>query len=111
HFHVELEHWFLKLFENPDNNLSLILSAYSLSPAKLTQELTYALEPLRTGNSRRPDLAPALSDLLHYAWLLGSVEFNHQQIGVAHLIGALRSEEHTSELQSRENLVCRLLLE
>src|SRR5690606_39488791 len=25
-------------------------------------------------------------------------------------LGALRSEEHTSELQSRENLVCRLLL-
>src|SRR5690606_39968151 len=33
----------------------------------------------------------------------------------AHLLkgipGTLRSEEHTSELQSRENLVCRLLLE
>src|SRR5690606_41426463 len=27
------------------------------------------------------------------------------------LPGQLRSEEHTSELQSRENLVCRLLLE
>src|SRR5690606_23093492 len=27
------------------------------------------------------------------------------------LFRALRSEEHTSELQSRENLVCRLLLE
>src|SRR2546430_4319282 len=26
-------------------------------------------------------------------------------------IGALRSEEHTSELQSQSNLVCRLLLE
>src|SRR5690606_40607641 len=25
--------------------------------------------------------------------------------------GSVRSEEHTSELQSRENLVCRLLLE
>src|SRR5690606_41864346 len=25
--------------------------------------------------------------------------------------GLIRSEEHTSELQSRENLVCRLLLE
>src|SRR5436309_5146782 len=25
--------------------------------------------------------------------------------------GSMRSEEHTSELQSRENLVCRLLLE
>src|SRR5690606_41474212 len=27
------------------------------------------------------------------------------------LVAELRSEEHTSELQSRENLVCRLLLE
>src|SRR5690606_41789430 len=27
------------------------------------------------------------------------------------LLDGLRSEEHTSELQSRENLVCRLLLE
>src|SRR5690606_41752081 len=28
-----------------------------------------------------------------------------------HLLRSARSEEHTSELQSRENLVCRLLLE
>src|SRR5690606_39499712 len=27
------------------------------------------------------------------------------------IVGVVRSEEHTSELQSRENLVCRLLLE
>src|SRR5690606_41759599 len=31
--------------------------------------------------------------------------------GLSHLSPAGRSEEHTSELQSRENLVCRLLLE
>src|SRR5690606_39474464 len=31
--------------------------------------------------------------------------------GPEHARGRLRSEEHTSELQSRENLVCRLLLE
>src|SRR5690606_39725435 len=31
-----------------------------------------------------------------------------EQLGVP---VAIRSEEHTSELQSRENLVCRLLLE
>src|SRR5436305_5180412 len=30
---------------------------------------------------------------------------------VYHLAGAARSEEHTSELQSRPHLVCRLLLE
>src|SRR5436309_7441943 len=31
--------------------------------------------------------------------------------GFRQVLGAGRSEEHTSELQSRENLVCRLLLE
>src|SRR5690606_39985123 len=31
--------------------------------------------------------------------------------GIPGLRDSLRSEEHTSELQSRENLVCRLLLE
>src|SRR2546422_2800952 len=34
-----------------------------------------------------------------------------QQVDVAVLQPAVRSEEHTSELQSRLHLVCRLLLE
>src|SRR5690606_40891162 len=39
---------------------------------------------------------------LNLEWLL---------IGKGEMIKSERSEEHTSELQSRENLVCRLLLE
>src|SRR5690606_39909032 len=42
-----------------------------------------------------------------------SVELTHK-MGNAGILGLnmpKRSEEHTSELQSRENLVCRLLLE
>src|SRR5690606_40464248 len=39
--------------------------------------------------------------------ILGLVANTVAETGFA----ALRSEEHTSELQSRENLVCRLLLE
>src|SRR5690606_39864977 len=39
----------------------------------------------------------------------GSADF---PVSTAHWpVESLRSEEHTSELQSRENLVCRLLLE
>src|SRR2546422_2319377 len=34
----------------------------------------------------------------------------HQRI-TTHALGYIRSEEHTSELQSRLHLVCRLLLE
>src|SRR5438270_3285565 len=33
------------------------------------------------------------------------------RVGEAALFGGIRSEEHTSELQSQSNLVCRLLLE
>src|SRR4051794_16212724 len=35
----------------------------------------------------------------------------HAPIGIVTRIGSLRSEEHTSELQSPVHLVCRLLLE
>src|SRR3989475_5867799 len=35
----------------------------------------------------------------------------HNIAGIAALAAVLRSEEHTSELQSQSNLVCRLLLE
>src|SRR3712207_8622493 len=35
----------------------------------------------------------------------------HERMAEAHLRAGLRSEEHTSELQSRQYLVCRLLLE
>src|SRR3712207_8381272 len=35
----------------------------------------------------------------------------HALLGHLDLKGTARSEEHTSELQSRQNLVCRLLLE
>src|SRR5690606_17114165 len=37
--------------------------------------------------------------------------FNYQVNGFEVAVAQGRSEEHTSELQSRENLVCRLLLE
>src|SRR5690606_40674004 len=46
-------------------------------------------------------------------WLCGDIPFAMKLVAAnADIIETwLRSEEHTSELQSRENLVCRLLLE
>src|SRR5436309_11032046 len=41
----------------------------------------------------------------------GYLEFARPARELVKAVGLLRSEEHTSELQSRENLVCRLLLE
>src|SRR5690606_39740102 len=56
--------------------------------------------------SRYPDVTPLREALAHR--LAVSPD---QVLITAGADDALRSEEHTSELQSRENLVCRLLLE
>src|SRR3712207_8299488 len=55
-----------------------------------------------------------LAELLRAARVLQSETFNGTPLIAAALIYlaiCLRSEEHTSELQSRQYLVCRLLLE
>src|SRR2546430_7529146 len=66
---------------------------------------------------------PPRSTLFPYTTLFRSLDGAgraHRQRGVGRLDGAypagdmtveVRSEEHTSELQSQSNLVCRLLLE
>src|SRR2546427_7745702 len=55
------------------------------------------------------DLAFGLFDLVRVVHALGGLGRARQAAAGAHL--QRRSEEHTSELQSQSNLVCRLLLE
>src|SRR6266511_2357439 len=56
---------------------------------------------------------PPRSTLFPYTTLFRSLGHRHLHLGVPlhRTDETSRSEEHTSELQSRENLVCRLLLE
>src|SRR5699024_12576355 len=44
-------------------------------------------------------------------WLFSGIITSHLQLIIQLCFFRLRSEEHTSELQSRFDLVCRLLLE
>src|SRR5207302_3750219 len=63
------------------------------------------------------DVENERDDFVNFSWLHTAANgvlitvspFYH--FNRAHYSGSPRSEEHTSELQSRENLVCRLLLE
>src|SRR5207253_5435432 len=80
------------------------------------------LHEIRTG-FERPFWVANISELFerlsYYAafaslarYLHETLNFGVKQAGsLTGLFGGLRSEEHTSELQSRGHLVCRLLLE
>src|SRR3712207_8475742 len=73
-------------------------------------------------SERRPDgvvpTGPVLLDAAEGVLVTGvdrrratGGEQHHQRVREVPLVGEPRSEEHTSELQSRQYLVCRLLLE
>src|SRR3712207_9202017 len=64
------------------------------------------------------DALPIFSDALRINWSCSGISFDNVQTGYGYagpngeqVICETRSEEHTSELQSRQYLVCRLLLE
>src|SRR5690606_41324051 len=67
------------------------------------------------GGEVAPELLARLLEAAHQAPSVGLMQpWRFIRVTSTELregIHALRSEEHTSELQSRENLVCRLLLE
>src|SRR5690606_39348153 len=65
------------------------------NPAALAAGIAEALITTAVG------LVIAIPSLAVYHWLTSMIERRVRE---------MRSEEHTSELQSRENLVCRLLL-
>src|SRR2546427_5953446 len=56
----------------------------------------------RSKSTPMPRAAPVMNQIFWLAMV------SHSLLDVIHIV---RSEEHTSELQSQSNLVCRLLLE
>src|SRR5260370_965322 len=88
----------------PSTNLrflsTVMFDGRESSPLMGTQKITYVLPPHNLDN--------LLFDLAHQSV---DATINHAQGDGTRPTPAERSEEHTSELQSHLNLVCRLLLE
>src|SRR5438477_1988966 len=63
---------------------------------------------LSARSKRRPRITS--SSISQYTRLEARMQRAYRSVGMA-LMSETRSEEHTSELQSHVNLVCRLLLE
>src|SRR5690606_41970271 len=75
----------------------------------MVAEVDANIATLRSQGKSLPAMQPKIGGM---AWPLGPYPgVGRDWHGISNFVDLDRSEEHTSELQSRENLVCRLLLE
>ena len=92
-YNVEVEHWLMKLLEQPNTDLAAILQHFGVDVSRLIADLTRCLDRFKTGNSRPPALSPDLVALTQSAWLIGSVDFGAGSVRTGHLICALLADE------------------
>jgi type VI secretion system protein VasG len=94
HYEVELEHWFLKLLEPANSDLSRIFHHYDVNANKVTRELSRALEPMRRGSGRSAvQLSPNVVDLMREAWVLTSLNYLAPRIRSGYLLTALLTDQ------------------
>jgi type VI secretion system protein VasG len=92
-YNIEIEHWLLKLLEIPDTDLLAILNHYEIDIARLQEDLTKALDRLRSGNAKTPAISPDVIDWVQAAWLQASLEYHAHEVRTGHLVLALLSNE------------------
>src|SRR5438045_305163 len=93
HYEVDLEHYLMKLTEASDSDVAAIYRHFEIDSARVSRDLTRALDRMRSGNSRNPAISPRVIRLLSETWSIGSVEYNATQIRSAFLLTALLTSE------------------
>jgi type VI secretion system protein VasG len=93
HYNVEIEHWLLKLIEESNSDVSLILRHFEVDSARLAADLTSVLDRMKTGNSRAPALSPQVVKLAREGWVVASLHFGGQRVRSGHLLCALLLDE------------------
>lgn len=92
HYNVEIEHFLLALLDRPNNDCDAILRYFDIDRDRLVADLTKALDGMRVGCSRNPELAEEIYDLLERAWLFGSIERNARTVRSGYLLVALLTD-------------------
>jgi type VI secretion system protein VasG len=97
-YDVDIEHLLVKLLETSNSDLERILKYYEINPGRVSNDLTRALDKLKTGNTRTPDFSPHLPRLFQEAWLLASIEYGAAKVRSGHLVLALLTNDSLSRL-------------
>ena len=89
HYEVTVEHLFLKMLEDPQADIQLILKHFEIDPGRLVKAVEQAMTEFKTGNSGKPVFSPMLIQWFQQAWLIGSVDYNENKIRSGVLLLAL----------------------
>jgi len=92
-YNVEIEHWLVKLLEQPGNDICLLFKHFGVDQGRVMAGLMKAIDGFKTGNARPPLLSPEVCILIRQAWLVASVDDGEAEVRSARLLQALLSEE------------------
>ncbi|HEX7174320.1 MAG TPA: AAA family ATPase, partial [Pyrinomonadaceae bacterium] len=97
-YDVDVEHLLLKLLETSGTDIERILRHYEINQGRVVNDVTRALDKLKTGNTRTPDFSPRLPQLFQEAWLHASIEYGAARVRSGHVLLALLTSENLSRL-------------
>ncbi len=98
HYDVEIEHYLLKLLDQPAGDFNTILKRFEIDRGRLTAELTRSLDKLKSGNARTPALSPSLARMLSDGWTIASLDFHSPRIHSGHTLLALLENDDLARL-------------
>lgn len=80
HYEITVEHLLVKLFDNVQADVALLLRQNGVDAALVKRGMDRALEDMRTGNAGKPAFSPLLLELMQDAWLIASVNLGEARI-------------------------------
>ncbi|HVX65309.1 MAG TPA: type VI secretion system ATPase TssH [Bryobacteraceae bacterium] len=98
HYHIEVEHYVLKLLDQSDGDMARIVRHFGLDASRFSAEVTRSMDRLKRGNSRNPDFSPTLADMFKEAWAIGSIDHGAGQVRTGFTILALAANEDLARL-------------
>ena len=101
HYDIEVEHYLLKLLDQAEGDFARITRHFGVDKSRLSTELNWSLDKLKTGNARTPALSPSVVKMMTEAWTIGSIDYNAGQVRTGFTILALTTNDELRRL-SRE---------
>ena len=92
-YNVEVEHWLLKLVEQPSTDLAAIFRFFEVDASRVLKDVARSTDSFKTGNSRAPSMAPSTAKLAEQAWLIASLEYGTGAVRSGHLLLALLADD------------------